>query len=73
MDFELNEDQIAFADMARAFAQNEFEPHAAKWDEEQIFPVEVLRSAGEMGFCGLYSPEDVGGLGTESSGCQHYL
>lgn len=63
MDFELNEDQIAFADMARAFAQNEFEPHAAKWDEEQIFPVDVLRSAGEMGFCGLYSPEDVGGLG----------
>ncbi|WP_299183420.1 acyl-CoA dehydrogenase family protein [uncultured Neptuniibacter sp.] len=63
MDFELNEDQIAFADMARAFAQNEFEPHAAKWDEEQIFPVEVLQSAGEMGFCGLYSPEDVGGLG----------
>jgi alkylation response protein AidB-like acyl-CoA dehydrogenase len=63
MDFELNEDQIAFADMARAFAQNEFEPNAAEWDQEQIFPVDVLRSAGEMGFCGLYSPEDVGGLG----------
>tara|TARA_Y100000780_G_scaffold214275_1_gene215834 strand:+ start:2768 stop:3925 length:1158 start_codon:yes stop_codon:yes gene_type:complete len=63
MDFELNEDQIAFADMARAFAQNEFEPNAAEWDQEQTFPVDVLRSAGEMGFCGLYSPEDVGGLG----------
>lgn len=63
MDFELNEDQIAFADMARAFAQNEFEPNAAEWDQEQTFPVEVLRRAGELGFCGLYSPEDVGGLG----------
>lgn len=63
MDFELNEDQIAFADMARAFAQNEFEPHAAEWDQEQTFPIDVLRAAGEMGFCGLYSPEDVGGLG----------
>ncbi|WP_286240767.1 acyl-CoA dehydrogenase family protein [Neptuniibacter halophilus] len=63
MDFELNEDQIAFADMARAFAQNEFEPNAAEWDQEQTFPVDVLRRAGEMGFCGLYSPEDVGGLG----------
>lgn len=63
MDFELNEDQTAFADMARAFAQNEFEPHAAEWDQEQTFPVDVLRAAGEMGFCGLYSPEDVGGLG----------
>ncbi|MBM95882.1 MAG: acyl-CoA dehydrogenase [Oceanospirillaceae bacterium] len=63
MDFELNEEQVAFADMARAFAQNEMEPHAAEWDQEQIFPVEVLRKAGEMGFCGLYSPEGVGGLG----------
>ncbi len=63
MDFELNEDQIAFSDMARAFAQNEMEPHAAEWDEKQIFPVDVLQKAGELGFCGLYSPEDVGGLG----------
>jgi len=63
MDFELNEDQIAFADMARSFAQKELEPHAAEWDEEQIFPIETLKKAGELGFCGLYSPEDVGGLG----------
>lgn len=63
MDFELNEDQIAFSDMARAFAQNEMEPHAAEWDQEQIFPVDVLQKAGELGFCGLYSPDDVGGLG----------
>ena len=63
MDFELNDDQVAFADAAKAFAQSELEPNAAKWDEEEIFPVEVLRCAGEMGFCGLYTPEDVGGLG----------
>ncbi|MGD9860289.1 MAG: acyl-CoA dehydrogenase family protein [Marinobacterium sp.] len=63
MDFELNEDQIAFADMARAFAQNELEPNAAEWDQESIFPVEVLQKAGELGFCSLYTPEEVGGLG----------
>ncbi len=63
MDFELNEDQIAFADMARAFAQNELEPRAGEWDQEAIFPVEVLQKAGELGFCGLYTPEEVGGLG----------
>ena len=62
MDFELNEDQVAFADMARAFAQNEMEPHAAEWDEKQTFPVEVLKNAGELGFCGLYTPEAQGGL-----------
>lgn len=63
MDFELNEDQAAFADMARAFAVNELEPQAAEWDLQQIFPVEVIQKAGELGFCGLYSPDDVGGLG----------
>ncbi|GAA0786356.1 acyl-CoA dehydrogenase family protein [Marinobacterium sediminicola] len=63
MDFELNEDQIAFADMARAFAQNELEPNAAEWDQEAIFPTDVLQKAGELGFCALYTPEEVGGLG----------
>src|SRR5690554_1539554 len=63
MDFELNEDQIAFADMARAFAQNELEPNAAEWDQEAIFPIAVLQKAGERGFCSLYTPEAVGGLG----------
>ncbi|MWJ29483.1 acyl-CoA dehydrogenase [Halomonas sp. ZH2S] len=63
MDFELNEDQVAFADMARAFAQNELEPHAGEWDQTAFFPVDVIRKAGELGFCALYTPESVGGLG----------
>ena len=63
MDFELNEDQQAFADMATAFARTELEPHAAAWDQEHFFPVEVIRKAGEMGFAALYAPEDQGGLG----------
>ncbi|WP_271270787.1 acyl-CoA dehydrogenase family protein [Aliamphritea hakodatensis] len=63
MDFELNEDQLAFSDMASTFAENELQPHAGEWDQQQIFPVDVLRAAGELGFCGLYSHEDVGGLG----------
>lgn len=63
MNFNLNEDQQMFADMASQFAQAEFAPHAAKWDSEHIFPKDVIAKAGELGFCGLYSPEDVGGLG----------
>jgi alkylation response protein AidB-like acyl-CoA dehydrogenase len=34
MDFELTEDQRAFADTARAFAQAKLAPHAAEWDRE---------------------------------------
>ncbi|WP_021025110.1 acyl-CoA dehydrogenase family protein [Comamonas sp. B-9] len=62
MDFELSEDQRAFADTARAFAQAELAPHAAHWDAEAIFPREAIAKAGELGFCGLYAPENAGGL-----------
>ncbi|HQX06469.1 MAG TPA: acyl-CoA dehydrogenase family protein, partial [Zoogloea sp.] len=63
MDFELSEDQRAFRDTAREFAAREFAPQAARWDAEGHFPVDVLRRAGELGFCGLYAEPEHGGLG----------
>jgi alkylation response protein AidB-like acyl-CoA dehydrogenase len=63
MNFELNEDQQAFVDAAKEFAASEMAPHAAKWDEESFFPVEVIKNTGELGFLGIYSPEEYGGLG----------
>ena len=62
MDFELSEDQRAFAETARQFAQDELAPHAAQWDEQACFPREAIAKAGELGFCGLYAPENAGGL-----------
>ncbi|GAB2483972.1 acyl-CoA dehydrogenase family protein [Comamonas humi] len=62
MDFELTQDQHAFADTARAFAQAELAPHAAEWDRAGLFPREAIAKAGELGFCGLYAPERIGGL-----------
>ncbi|MBP7328548.1 MAG: acyl-CoA dehydrogenase family protein [Alicycliphilus sp.] len=62
MNFELTEDQRAFADTARAFAQAELAPYAAEWDAQAIFPVQAIAKAGELGFCGLYAPENAGGL-----------
>ncbi len=62
MDFELSEEQRAFAESARDFAQAEFAPHAAQWDREAIFPREAIGRAGALGFCGLYAPERAGGL-----------
>lgn len=63
MDFNLNEDQKAFVDLAKQFSDAELLPNAAKWDAEHIFPKDVMKKAGELGFCGLYSPEEVGGMG----------
>jgi alkylation response protein AidB-like acyl-CoA dehydrogenase len=61
MDFRLSDEQRAFQDSARAFARDEMMPHAAKWDEASIFPVDTLRRAAALGFGGIYVRDDVGG------------
>ncbi len=63
MDFTLTEEQRAIRETAREFAEREFRPNAARWDEEQIFPVDALRQAAALGFAGIYVGEDVGGSG----------
>ncbi|MFT7403597.1 acyl-CoA dehydrogenase family protein [Zhongshania sp.] len=63
MDFNLSDDQKAFAESARSFSEGVFKPNAAKWDAEHIFPKDALKQAGELGFMGMYTPEDAGGLG----------
>lgn len=63
MNFNLTDDQIAFAQTAKQFAEQELAPFAAQWDREHIFPKATIAKAGELGFCALYTPEDAGGLG----------
>jgi alkylation response protein AidB-like acyl-CoA dehydrogenase len=63
MNFDLSEEQRAYQYAARNFATVEIAPHAAHWDAECIFPVEVIQKAGELGFCGMYIPENAGGMG----------
>ncbi|MEA3301241.1 MAG: acyl-CoA dehydrogenase family protein [Pseudomonadota bacterium] len=63
MDFNLTDDQKAFAESARSFAEGVFKPNAAQWDAEHIFPKDALKAAGELGFMGIYTPEAAGGLG----------
>ncbi len=63
MDFNLSEEQLAFQALAGEFAKKELRERAAEWDEKKIFPKDVIKKSAEMGFCGLYLKEDVGGLG----------
>lgn len=63
MDMELTDEQLAFAQAARDFAQGELAPHAARWDAEGIFPREAFARAGALGFCAIYASEEIGGLG----------
>ncbi len=61
--FELDEDRRALREAARTFAEERIAPFAARWDAEEIFPVETLREAAALGFGGLFVREDVGGTG----------
>ncbi len=61
MDFELSDEQQAFREAARAFAQDRMAPEAAAWDENSVFPVDTLREAAALGFGGIYVRDDVGG------------
>ena len=63
MSFEPTEEQIAFRDTARSFARERMAPHAADWDRDRYFPVDVLREAAKLGFAGLYVREASGGSG----------
>jgi alkylation response protein AidB-like acyl-CoA dehydrogenase len=63
MNFDLSEEQRAFQETARDFAAASLAPDAARWDDQQIFPVDALRAAAALGFAGIYVREDVGGAG----------
>ena len=63
MQFELDEDREALRAAAQQFARERMAPEAERWDEEHIFPEEVLREAASLGFAGIYVGEDVGGSG----------
>ena len=63
MDFELSDEQRAFQQTARAFAREEWLPHAAGWDERAEFPLGALRGAAALGFAGIYIGEEFGGSG----------
>jgi alkylation response protein AidB-like acyl-CoA dehydrogenase len=63
MNFSLSDEQLAFAQAARDYAEGELAPYAAEWDAEGIFPKQALLRAGELGFCGIYASESIGGLG----------
>lgn len=63
MDFKSTETQIQIRDMVRDFAEKHIRPDMMKWDEEQIFPVDLFRKMGELGLMGVLVPAEYGGSG----------
>lgn len=63
MNYDLNEDQLAFQETAKRFAETELAPKASKWDANCEFPKQAFVEAGKLGFMAMYVPEADKGIG----------
>ncbi len=63
MDFQLNQEQRAFADSVRRFARAELAPDALKRAHSPAFPWDVAAKLSEMGLLGITIREEDGGIG----------
>ena len=61
MSWELSDEHEMFRKVVRDFAETEIAPHAAQWDRDHYFPVDVVRAMGDLGLFGLIFPERWGG------------
>ncbi len=65
MAFDLTDEQRAFRDVLRPFAEARVAPHAERYDREQAFPQESFDACVEMELPALWVPEAYGGAGAD--------
>lgn len=63
MDFDLSAEQKDIRQAAREFAAGELRDIAAECDHNETFPPELIKTAGELGFLGVFIDEACGGAG----------
>jgi len=66
MDFTLTEEHILIREAARDFARTELLPGVIERDEKQVFPQELVRKMGELGFLGVMTDPKYGGSGMDA-------
>lgn len=63
LNYFLTEEQQAIVDLARKIAIEKVAPVAAKLDETEEFPWEIMKHLAQADLFGLYIPEEYGGFG----------
>jgi butyryl-CoA dehydrogenase len=66
MDFSLSDHQKLIRDTVRQFMETEVRPFVKEWEKQEKFPAEAVRKLGEMGCCGVTTPEEWGGPGLDT-------
>ncbi|MCC7386633.1 MAG: acyl-CoA dehydrogenase family protein [Deltaproteobacteria bacterium] len=59
------EDHEIFRRNVRAYVEQKLQPHAEEWEAAGIFPREVFKEMGDLGFLGIRVPEAYGGSGLD--------
>lgn len=60
-----SEEHHLFRATLRAFVEKELKPHADEWEQAGMFPNELFRTFGKLGYLGLRFPEEYGGQGLD--------
>ena len=60
-----NETRSQIVNLVRDFVQREVEPVASRYDNEDIYPQELVDKMADMGLFGIMIPEEYGGLGLD--------
>lgn len=63
MDYFLTEEQQMIKEIAARIAQEKIKPVALKYDEEGIFPRDIVKILADSDLCGVYIEEEYGGFG----------
>lgn len=66
MDFELSEQQGAFRDLMRDFANRSIVPVAHDWELSGRYPTEIVEEMKQMGLFGMLIPNEYGGIGIDA-------
>jgi alkylation response protein AidB-like acyl-CoA dehydrogenase len=69
--FDLNEEQLRYQEMAKAFAEKEMKPYAAELDRRQgkTFDWGIVRRFAKANLLGLSVPKEYGGMGADKLSC----
>ncbi|MCX7697979.1 MAG: acyl-CoA dehydrogenase family protein [Candidatus Goldbacteria bacterium] len=62
MNYFLSEEEQMIVDTARELAEKKIKPVREKYDEEEIFPWDIVKEMASLGLCGLYISEEYGGM-----------
>jgi alkylation response protein AidB-like acyl-CoA dehydrogenase len=66
MDFSLNDHQKLIRDTVRQFMEAEVRPNVKEMERAERFPAAEIKKLGEMGCCGMLTPEEWGGPGLDT-------